>query len=527
MKRGIAAMLIMLARSAQAQPADPYAPPKPKPAPKAPAKPAQPADPYAPVLGPTPPPGLPKKPAPADPYATPKGPAKGPTPKAPADPYATPVGPTPPKGPAKPADPYGTTKGPVSAPTGKAPVDPYGGVPARVGIADVSAVQGLLAVQRLDGWLLFDRDGANPIARRLVAPDGNPTRPWFYMIPAKGQPVALVHDAEKRSFEHLPGTKLSYKGYRDFDTQLKALLKGRGTVALEYSPKANVPSVSRVDAGTLEMIRAAGVQVRSSDTLVQYTKAIWGEPGRTAHHIAVHHLTELRKESLAFVAKQLAANQIVTEYDLQQRLTKGITMRGLSGPAPVVAAGINTADPYYVPNAAKNARISRGDLIVISLAAKVDKPEGIFAAHTWVAVADTSVRDDIKKAFETVTLARDAALAVIVDRTRKNRPVTGAEVDQATRAFIKKAGMVDKVMHRTGHSMDTDLQGGGADLDDYEVKDSRILTAGTGFTVGPGLYFKTSAGSFGVRTEVSVYLSTIGPEITTPSQDYIETLLTR
>lgn len=518
MKRFAAITIMLVGFGAHAQPADPYAPQKP-PA-KAPAKPAPaPADPYAPVLGPTPPPGLPKKPVPtpkapvakqpADPYATGT--------KAPVDPYATPKGPV-----AKqPADPY-APKPPVVAP--RVPADPYGGVPARVGIADVSAVQGLLAVQRLDGWLLFDRDGANPIARRLVAPDGNPTRPWFYMIPAKGQPVALMHDAEKRSFEHLPGTKLSYKGYRDFDAQLKVLLKGRGAIAVEYSPKAAVPSVSRVDAGTLEMIRAAGVQVRSSDTLVQYTKAIWGDPGRTAHHIAVHHLTELRKEALAFVAKQLASNQVVTEYDLQQRLTKGITMRGLVGPAPVVAAGVNTADPYYVPNAAKTARIARGDLIVISLAAKVDKPEGIFAAHTWVAVADTSVRDDLKKAFETVTLARDAALALVMDRTKKNRPVTGAEVDQATRAFIKKAGMADKIMHRTGHSMDTDLQGGGADLDDYEVKDSRILTAGTGFTVGPGLY---TAGAFGVRTEVSVYLSTSGPEITTPSQDYIETLLLR
>ncbi len=523
MKRFVAIALVLYAFGAQAQPApkkapaDPYADPKPapkQPVPKQPAKPgtapAGPADPYAPVLGPTPPPGFPKRP-PSDPYSDlPQvDPKKGP----PAKP-----GPV-----AKP----GPIAKPLPTPGGRAasvPADPYGGVPARVGIADVVAVQGLLAVQRLDGWLLFDRDGTNPIARRLVAPDGNPTRPWFYMIPAKGSPIALVHDAEKRSFEHLPGTKLTYKGYRDYGTQLRAMLKGQRTIAVEYSPLAAVPSVSRVDAGTLEVIRAAGVQVRSSDTLVQYTKAIWGEPGRTAHHIAVHHVVELRKEALAFVAKQLAANQPVTEYDIQQRLTKGITMRGLTGPAPVVAAGINTADPYYVPNAAKNAPIKRGDLIVLSLAAKVDKPEGVFAAHTWVAVADTVVRDDVKKAFETVTLARDAALALILDRMKKNRPVTGAEVDQATRAFIKKAGFVDRVMHRTGHSMDTDLQGGGADLDDYEVKDSRILTAGTGFTVGPGLY---AAGSFGVRTEVSVYLATSGPEITTPSQDYIETLLLR
>ena len=202
MKRVAAISIMLYGFGAHAQPADPYAPQKPAPAPKAPApkapaKPAQPADPYAPVLGPTPPPGVPRRPPSPDPYTTPKPPAK-----APADPYATPTG---------------TKPEPKAPPAGKAPVDPYGGVPARVGIADVSAVQGLLAVQRLDGWLLFDRDGANPIARRLVAPDGNPTRPWFYMIFAKGQPVALMHDAEKCSFEHLSGTKLSYKGFRDFD----------------------------------------------------------------------------------------------------------------------------------------------------------------------------------------------------------------------------------------------------------------------------------------------------------------------
>jgi Xaa-Pro aminopeptidase len=199
-----------------------------------------------------------------------------------------------------------------------------------------------------------------------------------------------------------------------------------------------------------------------------------------------------------------------------------MTMRGLVGTPPVVAAGANTADPYYVPNAAKNAAIKRGDVIVISLAAKIDKPEGVWAAQSWVAVADANVPYDVQKAFETVSLARDQALALITDRVHKHRPVTGAEVDNATRGFIKKAGFTDKVMHRTGHSIDNDLQGAGADLDDFEVKDSRILTPGTGFTVGPGVY---TAGQFGVRNEVSVYLAPSGPEVTTPAQDDVEALL--
>jgi Xaa-Pro aminopeptidase len=412
-----------------------------------------------------------------------------------------------------PVDPYAPAKTDAASPT------PF---PRRVGLADVTAVQGLLAVQRLDGWLLFDRDGQNPIAVRLVAPDGHPTRPWFYMIPARGAPVALVHSAELRSFDHLAGTKLTYQGYRDLDKQLRAMLKGVKSVAVEYSAKAAVPSVSRVDAGTLEVIRAAGVQVRSSDTLVQFTKAIWGDAGRTAHYVAVHHVVELRKEALAFVVKQLQSGAPVTEYDVQQRLVHGMTMRGLVGAPPVVAAGVNTADPYYVPSADKSAAIKRGDPIVISLAAKVDKPEGIYAAQTWCAVADQLVPDPIAKAFETASLARDQAMALIGDRTRKHRAITGAEVDDVTRAFIKKAGLADRVMHRTGHSIDSDLQGGGADLDDFEVKDSRILTPGTGFTIGPGLYFP---GQFGVRAEVSVYLAPGGPEITTPAQDEVEALL--
>ena len=163
---------------------------------------------------------------------------------------AVPAVPTAPAVPRQPSDPYEPRPGEPATP-----------VPRRVGLADVTAVQGLLAVQRLDGWLLFDRDGENPIAERLVAPDGHPTRPWFYMIPARGVPVALVHSAELRSFDHLAGTKLTYQGYRDLDKQLRAMLKGVKSIAVEYSAKAAVPSVSRVDAGTMEVIRAAGVQV--------------------------------------------------------------------------------------------------------------------------------------------------------------------------------------------------------------------------------------------------------------------------
>ncbi len=534
MKRSLAiALLLLSAVPAAAQPASEGAKkrrPLPVEQPVNP-YPGAPDDPYAdPAAAPATPPAktLPaNKRPPAKPPKLPKG-AKRPAP-APVDPYAADLIARPPAGP-------GTTTPVVVPPAGGPPaIEPSRtgkpkpppeliptAIPSRVSLSDLTAVQGLLAVQRLDGWLMFDRDGENPISARLVAPEGHPSRPWFYLIPAKGEAIALVHSAEVRNFDHLPGKKLTYQGYRDLGPQLKVLLRGSRTVAVEYSPKAAVPSVSRVDAGTLELIRGAGVTVRSSDTLVQYTKAIWGDAGRTAHYVAVHHLVELRKDALAFIAKQIASGTPVTEYDVQQRLVRGMTMRGLVSTPPVVAVGANTADPFYVPTAARTQPIKRGDLLVLSLALKIDKPDGVWAAQTWMAVADLAVPEFAQRAFETVALARDQAITLIADRSRKHRPLTGAEVDDTTRAFFKKAKVVERVMHRTGHSIDNDLLGGGADLDNFEVKDTRILTPGTGFTVGPGLYF---SGQFGVRTEVSVYLAPSGPEITTPAQDAIEPLL--
>jgi Xaa-Pro aminopeptidase len=421
--------------------------------------------------------------------------------------------------PAKPAPPK-----PPPADTG--PTDPYGDAPpaATAGRShfDLAAVQGLLAVQHIDGWLLSDDGAANPIARQLVNPDGAPARRWFYLIPAEGEPIALVHTAELADFARTPGKHIAYTGYKDLEKDLRSILKGRKTVAMEYSPKGALPSISRTDAGTLELVRGLGVTVRGSEGLVAFTKALWGPDGRKAHYVAVHHLTELRKEALGFVATQIAAGTPVTEYDLQQRIVKGMQMRGLIGPPPVVAAGANTADPYYVPSKERAAPIKIGDLLVVSFAARTADDGGIFAETTWVAYVGDVVPEKYAKAFDVVALARDAAITLIKERLEHHRAIKGFEVDDAARKFVDKAGWAEQFVHRTGHSIDSDLQGGGADLDDYEVKDTRNLVQGSGFTIAPGVYFP---GDFGLRAEVDAFLGTKGLEVTSTPQDQIEALL--
>jgi len=390
---------------------------------------------------------------------------------------------------------------------------------------DFDAVKGLLAVQRLDGWLLYDFQGQNPIAKELVNPEGQQTRRWFYYIPADGQPVALVHKVESSNFDRVPGRKIEYAGWRELDRGLAEILKGSKRIAVEYSAKGAIPALSRVDAGTLERVRTTGVKIVSSAELVQFTKSMWGKSGREAHYLAVHHLVELRKDALELVAKRVRAGRTFTEYDLQQHIHKQFGERGIVGPPPIVAVNANAADPNYRPARKSAATIREGDLLLLDLSAKsTDYERGIYAGVTWVAYVGVDVPNRYERAFKAVAEARDATVAFIDGKVKRRRPVRGFEADQRARRVISKAGFGDKFVHRTGHSIDTDAQGAGANLDDFETHDTRTLVRGAGFSVEPGVYVK---GDFGVRSEINVFIGNAGVEITTPAQKAITPILAR
>jgi Xaa-Pro aminopeptidase len=384
---------------------------------------------------------------------------------------------------------------------------------------DIDAAQAILAVQGLDGWLLTDKGGTNAIANTLVNPAGELTRQWFYFIPAEGQPTVLVHKSEVASFDRVPGTKIEYSGYRDLKGQIRTLLKGAKTIAMEYAPKSKIPSLTRIDSQTARMVRRGGVTVESSAQLVQFTKSLWGPKGRIAHYVAVHHLSKLRAEALEFIARKLSKKESVTEYDVQQHILVGYAARGIKGDPPVVAAGPNTADPTYAPTAERSAAIGDGDLVVIDMWAQVeDGGRPIVANISWVAYIGASVPDRYANMFKVVVEARDEAIALVKERVSRRRAVKGFEPDQVARAVVGKAGFADRFVHRTGHSLDTDLHGDGANVDDYETHDTRSLVMGSGFTIGPGIYVKDD---FGVRTEVGLFIGRNGVEVTSELQTAI------
>jgi Xaa-Pro aminopeptidase len=388
---------------------------------------------------------------------------------------------------------------------------------------DVEAAQAILAVQRLDGWLLAQSGDENPIAAELAAPAGKTMHPWFYFIPAEGDPVSLTHQADAAAFQNVPGKKLDYGDQRALRSGLRTMLRGARRIAMEYAPKSGIATLTRVDAATVDMVRASGVKIASSAELVQFTKSLWGPEGRVAHYVAIHHLARLKDAALAHLAAELRARHQVTEHDLQRFLQRGFETRGLEGPPPVVAAGANSGDPQYAPSQRRSAPIKRGDLLLLDLSARVaDAPRPIYARLAWVAYVGETVPARYGDTFRTVATARDAAVRFIEERLARRRVVKGFEADQKARGVIAQAKLGDKFVHRTGHSLDTSLEGDGANLDGYQTKDTRNLVMGSGFTVGPGVYIR---GDFGLRSVVDVYIGRKGLEVTSPAQQTVTAVL--
>jgi Xaa-Pro dipeptidase len=386
---------------------------------------------------------------------------------------------------------------------------------------DVGAVQQALNEHGLDGWLWYDFQGTNPIAGRLAGLTGSghmATRRWFYFIPAAGEPRGLVHKIERHNLDGLPGAKTPYAGRAQLEEGLKSILQGTRRIAMEYSPHGAIPYVSRVDAGTLELVRSHGVDVVSSGDLVQQFEAQWGDEGIRSHRAASEKLYRIKDRAFATIAARLREGGAPTEFEVQQLMWQWFTDEGLTSDAPpLVAAMENASNPHYTPAADSSRRIGANELVLLDLWAKLPTAGAVFADISWVGFTGTAVPDEMTRVFAAARDARNAAVQHVRDAASDGRVVRGYELDRAARAVIEEAGYGAYILHRTGHSLGQTVHGNGAHLDDFETHDERRLLPGTGFTVEPGIYLE----QFGVRTEINVVWTTAGPEVTGPEQQDI------
>ncbi len=391
---------------------------------------------------------------------------------------------------------------------------------------NVPAVQESLKAEGLDGWLLYDFHGSNPIAARLVGTNNGAkmtTRRWFYLIPATGEPRGLVHAIERKTLDALPGEKAVYAGRQQLDAGLTKLLSGVKRVAMEYSHECAIPYISRIDAGTFELVRGRGVEVASSGDLVQRFEAVWDEQALATHHEASKALYRVKDRAFELVAKRARDGEAMTEFSVQQQMAAWFDEEGLTSDShPVVAAQENAGDPHYLPTARRTRTIGRDELVLLDLwAKKKENPQAVYADITWVGFTGRQVPPEMARAFEAIRQARDAAASLVQESARDERDLRGWQVDRAARNVLEGAGFGERILHRTGHNLGRDVHGNGVHMDDYESHDDRRLIPGTGFTIEPGLYFE----SFGVRTEINMYYGQREALITGPAQTEIVRLV--
>jgi Xaa-Pro dipeptidase len=375
-------------------------------------------------------------------------------------------------------------------------------------------VQRALAEARVDGWLLYDFRGLNPIGAAMMRLDGMTTRRVFAFIPTRGTPVAFTHAIEQSQWRHWPASwsREIYSSWRSLEALLAKHAGGK-RVAMEYSAGDAVPYLDRVPAGVLEMVREAGATVVSSGELVSRFYASWNAEHIASHLRAAEEIATIAREALQLAGQRSRGSLPLAEHEVMAWIRERFDRAKLvTDHGPNVSVGSNAANPHYEPSAQAPRVILPSEILLIDLWAK--EPNGVYADQTWMASIGPVDKENLE-IWNAVRDARDAAIALVRERAKAGDAVPGAEVDDAARNIIESRGYGQYFTHRTGHSIDPrDLHGSGPHLDNLETREERLLVPGIAFSIEPGIYIP---GRVGMRTEVNVYI-TPGEAVITPRE---------
>lgn len=386
----------------------------------------------------------------------------------------------------------------------------------------IPLVQKELKERRLDGWLLYDFRGNNPLCRSFlkIPQETHLTRRFFYWIPVSGEPIALVHTIEPAALDHLPGEKRRYLKWESLTTQLAEILKGKQKIAMEYSRE--IPSLSKVDGGTIDLVRGQNVEVVSSGPLLSLTSK-WDEIKLQSHLEAAQFLDHIVEEAWLMISKRLQEKKEISELEMQAWLAGEFERAGfVSDSPPMCATGVHTADPHYSPNKTTNAAIREGDLVLLDLWCKKKTADAVYADITRVGVAAKAPSARQQEIFKIVKRARDTATEFVQENRAAYREIKGCEVDEVCRRVIEEAGYGEYFLHRTGHNIDAQVHGPGAHIDNFETRDERPLLSRTCFTIEPGIYLPNE---FGIRLEYDLFLASDTVLITGGIQNGIRILI--
>ena len=373
----------------------------------------------------------------------------------------------------------------------------------RILAMDIPAIQAALRDANLDAWLFYDHHHRDPLAYSVLSldPAMHVTRRWYYLVPAVGEPRKLVHRIESGRLDTLPGTRAEYSSWQELEAGLEAILAGHTRIAMQYSPRNAIMYVSMVDAGTIERIREMGKEIVSSADLVSQFEAVLTDTQIRTHYAAQEKVDHILAEAWKHMGA-LARTSGTDEFAMVNFIAEAFRREDLIWEhGPNVSCGPNSADSHYEPSAENSRPIRPGDFVLIDLWAKLPSPGAVYYDITWTGVIDREPTDRDQALFATVRDARDAAIAAVQSAYAARIPIAGWQADDAARAVIRTAGYADFFTHRTGHNIGPEIHGAGANLDNLETHDIRLILPNTCFSVEPGIYFP---GEFGIRSEINM-----------------------
>ena len=369
---------------------------------------------------------------------------------------------------------------------------------------DLQKIQTEILAQNLDGWLFFDHHNRDPLAYRVLGlPPVSPTRRWYYMIPAQGEPQGMEHRIERNMLGDLPGGRIPYSSWVEQVEALRRLTAGMKRVAMQYSPMCAIPYVSMVDGGTIDLIRSLGVEVVSSAELIQTFEARWTPEARDLHFEAGRRVDRVRNQAFAMIRERLANSLSLTEFEVKIFFQEAFAREGLvTDHGPIAGVNANASNPHYEPTEEASAPIRRGDFVLLDMWAKLDRPDAVYYDITWTALCGAAPTDAMRNVFAVVTGARDAAIKRVQDAVAAGQALRGCDVDDVARGYIESRGFGAYFTHRTGHSIGQEVHGNGANMDNFENHDERRVSPWTCFSIEPGVYLP----EFGVRSEIDMFV---------------------
>ncbi len=377
---------------------------------------------------------------------------------------------------------------------------------------DLQLIQSTLRENGLDGWLFYDHHRRDPIAYRVLKI--NPpmcTRRWFYLIPAEGDPSKLIHRVERHNLDGVPGHAIEYSTWKEQHEGLKRILNGRKRIAMQYSPLNNIPYVGLVDAGTIELVRGFGVEVISSADLVQLFEARWSDDALASHMQAGKVVHDAVREGFAAIRDAVRSGKGISEHEVQQEMRRVFDAGGvITDEGPVAAVNRNSANPHYMPEREHSASIGAGDFVLLDVWGKMNRPGAVYFDITWTGFVGAQIPRRFVDVFEIVKEARDAAVDFVQAAMTSGRTIHGYEVDDVARQVISRRGYGPNFVHRTGHSIGEDVHANGANIDNFETRDTRPIIPGICFSIEPGIYLE----EFGVRSEVNMFVEQASARVT-------------